>query len=230
MPRPRPPAAARGACCHDGRVTDGAVDAEGGGVDTDRLPPGQRAAADFPVLHYGPVPRFRPETWDLRVFGATASGEHHRWTWPEWSLLPRVEVVVDLHCVTGFSVLGSRWRGVAARTLLDAVPPAPAATHVVVWADYGYSANLPLDVLADPETVFASHRNGAPLTPDHGHPVRLIVPGRYAWKGPKWVRGVEYVVDDRRGFWEERGYHNVGDPWREQRYTVDERPGDGPPL
>lgn len=209
-------------------MTEGARDDGAEDSGDQRLPPGQSAARDWPVLHYGPVPRFRAESWDLRVFGATDSGEETRWTWPEWSRLPRVDVAADLHCVTGFTVQHNRWRGVAAATLLAAAPPAAAATHVVVWAEYGYSANLPLEVFAGDDVVFATHRNGLALTPDHGHPVRLIVPSRYAWKGPKWVRGVEYAVGDRRGFWEERGYHNVGDPWLEQRYRLDERPGDGP--
>jgi DMSO/TMAO reductase YedYZ molybdopterin-dependent catalytic subunit len=186
------------------------------------MPPGQYVARGWPALHYGPVPRFRPETWDFQVYGATASGEPTRWGWEEFGRLPVTEVTADFHCVTKFTVLDNAWRGVAARTLLDVVPPAADVTHVMVWAEYGYSANLTLEDFASPHTVFVTHRNGAPLSPEHGFPLRLVVPHLYAWKGPKWARGVEYLTADRRGFWEERGYHNTADPWREQRYSYQE--------
>ena len=116
------------------------------------------------------------------------------------------------------------------RPLLERVPPAPSVTHVMVWAEYGYGANLRLEDFASPSALFVTHRDGEPLSPDHGAPLRLVVPHLYAWKGPKWVRGVEYLEQDRRGFWEERGYHNRADPWQEQRYSYQERPGDGPEL
>ncbi|MGF1429730.1 sulfite oxidase-like oxidoreductase [Kitasatospora sp. LaBMicrA B282] len=193
-----------------------------------RLPPGQRLQRGWPVLHYGPVPRFKPLTWDFQVFGATASAEKHSWDHAGFHALPRTSVRADFHCVTRFSMLDSEWSGVAAATVLDLVPPAPGVTHVMVWAEYGYSANLPLAEFADPRSLFATHHDGEPLTVEHGFPVRLVVPQRYAWKGPKWVRAVEYMRADRRGFWEERGYHNVGDPWAEQRYSYQEQPGDGP--
>jgi DMSO/TMAO reductase YedYZ molybdopterin-dependent catalytic subunit len=168
------------------------------------------------------VPRFRPETWDLRVFGATASGDAATWRHADLCALPRIELVADLHCVTKFSILGIAWGGVPTSILLELVPPAPDATHVLLWAEYGYSANLPLADLADASTLLATHADGEPLTPEHGWPLRLVVPRRYGWKGPKWVRGVEYLVRDRRGFWEERGYHNSADPWREERYSYQE--------
>jgi DMSO/TMAO reductase YedYZ molybdopterin-dependent catalytic subunit len=193
------------------------------------LPPGQYVPAAWPVLHYGPVPAFRPDTWDLRVTGATASGQEHRWDWAELDTLPRARVVADFHCVTRFTVQGISWEGVPAAELLRAAPPAAAVTHVMVWADFGYSANLPIGDLAADDTLFATHRDGAQLTPEHGYPLRLVVPSRYAWKSVKWVRAVEYLTRDRRGFWEERGYHNTADPWREQRYSYQERPGEGPP-
>jgi DMSO/TMAO reductase YedYZ molybdopterin-dependent catalytic subunit len=195
----------------------------------DRLPPGQYIPRGWPVLHYGPVPRFKPETWDLRVFGATADGDEGRWTWDEVQRLPMASVTADFHCVTKFSVLDNTWDGIATRTVLDLVPPAADVTHVMVWAEYGYSANLLLEDLLAESSLLATHRNGEPLTPEHGFPVRLVVPHRYAWKGPKWVRGVEYLTADRRGFWEERGYHNRADPWLEQRYSYQEQPGEGPP-
>jgi DMSO/TMAO reductase YedYZ molybdopterin-dependent catalytic subunit len=192
------------------------------------LPPGQRLQRGWPVLHYGPIPRFKPGSWEFQIFGATADGAKHSWTFEEFTRLPRTEVTGDFHCVTRFSMLGNRWGGVAATTILELCPPAPEVTHVMVWAEYGFSSNLRLADFAAPTSIFATHRNDEPLTVEHGFPVRLIVPQLYAWKGPKWVRAVEYMTADRRGFWEERGYHNIGDPWREQRYTYQEEPGDGP--
>ncbi len=194
----------------------------------DRLPPGQYVPRGWPVLHYGPVPAFKPDAWDLKVFGETASGEVTRWTWPEFGHLPRATVEADFHCVTKFSVLGNTWRGVSTQTLLGLAPPSAATTHVLVWAEYGYSANMTLEDFSSADALLVTHRDGEPLTADHGAPLRLVVPHLYAWKGPKWVRGVEYLTEDRRGFWEERGYHNRADPWREQRYSYQEDPGDGP--
>jgi DMSO/TMAO reductase YedYZ molybdopterin-dependent catalytic subunit len=188
----------------------------------ERLPPGQHVPRTWPVLHYGPVPKFRPERWDLRVHGATASGQERRWTWAELDAMARDQVVADFHCVTKFTIPGVRWEGMLATTLAGLVPPADEATHVMVWAEYGYSANLRMsDFLAD-ATLLATHRDGERLTADHGAPVRMVVPHLYAWKSVKWVRAIEYLVADRRGFWEERGYHNVADPWLEQRYSYQE--------
>jgi len=184
----------------------------------------------MPVLHYGPVPACNRLSWDLRVYGATDSGGDHRWQWDAFMELPRTEIIADFHCVTKFSVLGITWLGVLAAEVLRLVPPAPAATHIMVWADFGYGANLPLDVFAEEGTLLATHREGRELTPEQGHPVRLVVPSRYGWKNVKWVRAIEYMDADRRGFWEERGYHNNADPWREQRYSYQELPGDGPEL
>lgn len=183
----------------------------------------------MPVLHYGPVPRFRPQTWDLHIFGATAKGDECRLSWAEFSSLPHTSVRADLHCVTRFSVLDNLWTGVTTATLVDVAPPAPEVTHVMVFAEYGYCSNLALSDFLAERSIFATHRNGACLSPEHGYPVRLVVPHLYAWKGPKWVRALEYLTEDRRGFWEERGYHNVADPWREQRYAYQELPGEGPP-
>ncbi len=198
------------------------------GVLPDRLPPGQHLPRGWPVLHYGPVPTFDEQAWELQVFGATGDGTDVRMDWARVSALPRVEVRGDLHCVTKFSVLDNVWTGICARTLLSLVPPHPEVSHVMVWGEYGYSANLRLADVAGGSAVFATHRNGERLTPEHGFPLRLVVPHLYAWKGPKWVRAVEYLTADRRGFWEERGYHNGADPWREQRYSYQEVPGEGP--
>lgn len=194
------------------------------------LPPGQYIPAVMPVLHYGPVPVFKPQTWDLRVTGATESGGEHRWSWAEVSALPRSRVVADFHCVTKFTIPGVVWHGIPALELLRLAPPEPSVTHVMVWAEFGYSANVRIGDFACDSTLLATHRDGQPLSPEHGYPLRLVVPALYGWKSVKWVRAIEYLTVDRRGFWEERGYHNRGDPWREQRYSYQELPGEGPPL
>jgi DMSO/TMAO reductase YedYZ molybdopterin-dependent catalytic subunit len=201
-----------------------------GAREADSLPPGQYVPRRLPVLHYGPVPRFNPRTWELRVCGATRSGAEHHWTWPQFSALPRCEVVGDLHCVTKFTIRGNHWAGVPAAELLRLVPPADPVTHLMIWADFGYSANVRITDFAADSTLLATHLDGEPLTPEHGYPLRLVVPSLYAWKSVKWVRAIEYLTCDRRGFWEERGYHNTADPWREQRYSYQETPGEGPPL
>ena len=122
----------------------------------------------------------------------------------------------------------TQWKSACTSVLLEQVPPAPSVTHVMVWAEYGYSANLRLEDFASASAMFVTHRDGEPLSADHGAPLRLVVPHLYAWKGPKWVRGLEYLLRERRGFWEERGYHNLADPWQEQRWSYQEEPGDGP--
>jgi len=197
------------------------------GLAADRLPPGQYIPRGWPVLHYGPVPKFDESSWDFRVFGATEGGER-RWDWAGFGELPRTEIRADFHCVTKFSLMDNTWTGVATGVLLELAPPASSVTHVMVWAEYGYSANMALADFGSDRSMLVTHRDGALLIPEHGFPLRLVVPQLYAWKGPKWVRGVEYLTADRRGFWEERGYHNLADPWREQRYSYQESPDDGP--
>ena len=194
------------------------------------LPPGQYVPRTLPVLHYGPVPSFHPDTWNLRIIGATAAGQDTCLCWREVARLPVREVVADFHCVTKFTVAAVCWTGIPACELLRLYPPAPAVTHVMVWADFGYSANVRISDFAAEDTLLATHRSGEPLAPEHGFPLRLVVPSLYAWKSVKWVRAIEYMTVDRRGFWEERGYHNVADPWREQRYSYQETEGEGPPL
>jgi DMSO/TMAO reductase YedYZ molybdopterin-dependent catalytic subunit len=186
------------------------------------LPPAQRPAHGWPVVHYGPVPRHRPDRWHLRVFGATASGDELRLDAGELAALPRSTVRSDLHCVTKWTVRDLEWGGVLTSTLLALAPPADEVRHVMVWAEYGYSANLPMSAFAEPGTVLATHVGGEPLTAEHGWPLRLVCPSLYAWKSAKWVRAIEYLVEDRRGFWEERGYHNRADPWRAERYSYQE--------
>lgn len=186
------------------------------------LPPGQRRAERLKVLHYGPVPRFRPESWRLTVGGATEDGTERSFDLEQFAALPRTRVRGDLHCVTRWSVVDNEWEGVAARTVLQLCPPSEHVTHVLAWAEFGYSATLRLEDLASPRAVLATHLDGSQLTPEHGYPLRLVVPHLYAFKGPKWLRGLEYLTGPVRGFWEERGYHAVGDPWREERYSYQE--------
>lgn len=192
------------------------------------IPPGQRHVHGWPVSHYGPVPRFRPERWNLRVFGATATGDEHTWTFDDLTALPRTTVVADLHCATGPTSTDHEWYGIPAAAVLSLIPPAPDVTHVMTWAEYGYAANFRLADFTTPETLLATHHNGEPLTAEHGFPLRLVVPHLYGYKSPKWLRAIEYLTEDRRGFWEERGYHNIADPWKEQRYSYQEQEGDGP--
>jgi len=194
------------------------------------LPPGQAVRYEHKPLHYGPVPDFRPHRWDFRVMGATETLGSYRWTWEEFGTLPRTDSVSDFHCVMRFSVPGVPWGGVRALDLVDAAPPAPEVTHVMAWGEYGYSANLRLDDFLSERVLLATHRDGEPLAPEHGFPLRLVVPHLYGWKSVKWLRAVEYMTADRRGFWEERGYHNRADPWSEQRFSYQEEPGHGPPL
>ncbi len=186
------------------------------------VPPGQKRVPQLKVLHYGPVPRFRPETWSFTVGGLTADGVERALDLEQFLALPRTTVRGDLHCVTRWSVCDQVWGGVAARMVLDLFPPADDVTHVLAWAEYGYSATLRLEDLASPRSILATHSEGEELSPEHGRPVRLVVPHLYAWKGPKWLRGLEYLTAPVRGFWEERGYHAHGDPWREERYSYQE--------
>ncbi|MFC4555872.1 molybdopterin-dependent oxidoreductase [Georgenia faecalis] len=186
------------------------------------LPPGQHLLPEAPVMHYGPVPRRRPERWRFTVGGATADGAEHALTFDDVLGLRGVEVVADLHCSTRWSTLDERWSGVAARDVLTAFPPAAAVEHVLVFAEYGYSANVRVEDLASPRAVLATHHDGAPLSDERGGPMRLVLPHLYSWKGPKWVRGWNYLTEPERGFWESRGYHLRGDAWREERYAYQE--------
>ena len=143
-------------------------------------------------------------------------------SWEEFAALPRVEVRADHHCVSRYTTQDLTWSGVAARTIIDLAPPADDIEHVLVSATYGYSSNIVLSDLASPRAVFATHLDGEPLTPEHGWPVRLVLPHLYGWKGPKWVRSIDYRRHPERGFWEQRGYHFTGDAWREERYSYQE--------
>lgn len=193
-----------------------------------RLPPGQSLTQKFPVLHYGPVPRFNPAAWDFRIWGEVE--DERAWTWDEFLQLPRTQVNMDLHCVTRWSKFDTLWEGVSVRTLVDQglIRLKPAAKYVMQHAEYGFTVNLPLEVVLQDNFLLATHFNGEPLTPDHGYPLRGVIgklAGRddlsvpYLWKGAKWLRSLEFMAQDRLGFWEQAGYHNQADVWKEQRFA-----------
>ena len=193
-----------------------------------RLPPGQSLTQKFPVLHYGPVPSFNPATWDFRIWGEVE--QEVIWTWDEFNQLPRSKLVMDIHCVTKWSKFDTEWQGVSVRTLVNEglIKPLPSARYVLQHAEYGFTVNLPLDVVLQDNFLLATHYNGEPLTPDHGYPLRGVighVPERddmktpYFWKGAKWLRGLQFLSQDQLGFWEQAGYHNEADVWKEQRFA-----------
>ncbi len=182
-----------------------------------RLPPGQYLTDDFPVLSAGPTPRTPLEQWDLSLGGEVE--EPRRWTWEEFGALPSEEVIVDIHCVTKWSKLDTAWRGVSVDTLLDGIET--SADYVTAWSDGAYTTNLPLEDVTGGKAWVAFEYDEEPLDPEHGGPARLLVPHLYFWKSAKWVRGLELKLEDEPGFWETYGYHNYGDPWREQRYWGD---------
>ena len=185
-----------------------------------RIPPGQHLTRGWPVLHSEGIPRFNPETWRFRVSGEVE--EETEWTWEEFRALPSLTVTSDFHCVTGWSKLDNEWEGVPFREVADRAKPLPTAKHCVISAPSGYTANVPLDVLLDDDVLFAWSHGGEPLPPEHGGPMRLVVPKRYGWKSVKWAHGIRFVERDSRGFWEERGYHNNAEPWAEERYSWQE--------
>jgi DMSO/TMAO reductase YedYZ molybdopterin-dependent catalytic subunit len=182
-----------------------------------RLPPGQYPEADFPVLSAGPTPRTRLDRWDLRLIGEVDSPR--RWTWQEFQALPRERVTVDIHCVTKWSKFDTVWEGVSLDTLLEGVEH--DASFLIAHCDGGYTTNLPIEDVTGGKAWIAFGYAGEPLAPEHGGPARLLVPHLYFWKSAKWIRALELSRDDRPGFWEELGYHNYGDPWKEQRYWGD---------
>jgi DMSO/TMAO reductase YedYZ molybdopterin-dependent catalytic subunit len=192
-----------------------------------RLPPGQSLTKKFPVLHYGPVPRFNPATWNFRLWGELEN--EILWTWDQIQRLPRTQMVMDIHCVTRWSKFDTSWEGISVRTLVDQgfIQLKPTARYVIQHADFGFTVNLPLELVLADNFLLATHFDGQPLTPDHGYPLRGIIghiPGRdelktpYFWKGAKWLRGLEFSAEDQPGFWEQAGYHNEADVWEEQRF------------
>ena len=187
------------------------------GYDPARLPPGQYLTEKWPVLHAGGVPRVDLATWDLRVFGEVE--EPLRLTWAELQALPATEVTQDIHCVTRWSRFDTTFRGVHWRDLAPLVRPKASARFVVAHAEQGFTSNVPLAALEDENALIAWGADGQPLEPDHGWPLRLMVPSKYFWKSAKWLRGLELLAADQPGFWERYGYHNDADYWQEQRYS-----------
>jgi DMSO/TMAO reductase YedYZ molybdopterin-dependent catalytic subunit len=191
-----------------------------------RLPPGQSLTQKFPVLHYGPVPGFNPETWDLRIWGEVE--EELEYSWETFQGLPRDEVTMDIHCVTRWSKFNTTWGGVSLRRMVEdgILKLKSSAKFLLQHCENGFTTNVPVEVALADNFLLATHFDGQPLSPDHGYPLRVVVghiPSRgdlrtpYFWKGGKWLRGLEFMPTDRAGFWEQAGYHNDGDIWKEQR-------------
>jgi DMSO/TMAO reductase YedYZ molybdopterin-dependent catalytic subunit len=183
----------------------------------EKLPPGQYLVTDFPVLSAGPTPRIDTRRWQFRI--KTEAGQEHTWDWAQFLALPSESFTVDLHCVTKWSKLGTRWRGVSLDTLLAGVET--AAEYALARSYGGYTTNLPLADLLDGKAWIVNRYDGRDLVPEHGGPARLLVPHLYLWKSAKWVSGIDLMPRDQPGFWESLGYNNYGDPWREQRYWGD---------
>ena len=186
------------------------------GIDPARIPPGQYYTDKWPVLHAGSIPSIDIATWDMNVFGLVRNPV--RLSFDELRELGECDQTSDIHCVTRWTRLDMPWKGVPLRAILDLVEPLDSARYVIAHAEQGYTANLPIEALQDPDVMIGLEADGAPLTPEHGYPARLVVPKRYFWKSAKWLRGLEFSDVDKPGFWEGYGYHNEGDPWREERY------------
>ena len=185
----------------------------------ERVPPGQYLTEKWPVLHYGTVPRFEPKNWDFRVFGKV---EHEvKMNWEEFQKLDQTLVQADMHCVTTWSRLDQKWEGIPFSKIVDLAKPTPDAQFVIAHSEYGFTANIPIEFCLRDDCLIALRANGEPLTPEHGSPIRLVVPRLYAWKSAKWLRGIEFSAVDKPGFWERNGYHNRGDPWKVERYWGD---------
>ena len=189
---------------------------EADGIDPARLPPGQYRTERWPVLHEGPVPTVDLDAWRLRVWGAVE--REVRLSWDELRALGEVELTTDLHCVTKWSRFDTAWRGVPIAAVLDRAGLAPTATHTLQHAPHAYSTNLPLADLLRPTSLVATSVDGGPIPPEHGGPVRTLVPHLYLWKSVKWVTGIQVLDHDVPGYWEARGYHDRGDPFAEERY------------
>jgi DMSO/TMAO reductase YedYZ molybdopterin-dependent catalytic subunit len=182
-----------------------------------RVPPGQHVVRDFPVLHAGGIPRTAPADWDMRVFGLVEN--ELRWDYGEFRALATARQTCDIHCVTSWTKLDTEWEGVPMAWVLDQARPHDAATHVIAHAEEGYTANLPIEEIRRDDVMLAYRFDGAELTPEHGGPLRLLVPRLYFWKSAKWLRRLEFVAGDRPGYWERLGYSNTADPWKEERYA-----------
>ena len=189
----------------------------------DRIPPGQRLVKSWPVLHYGPIPTFDGTEWDLEMSGLV----EHPFTlsYQELRALPTVTVGADMHCVTGWTTLDNEWEGIPLRVIAEGAKPKAEARWVLTHCEHGYTSDLSLEAMLDDDVLVAWGHGGASLEPQHGYPLRLVVPKRYAWKSAKWLRGLEFLDRNVRGFWEVRGYHVHADPWAEERYSYQESKG-----
>ena len=194
-----------------GRITR--IGQSRGDVDA---PPGQFVTEKFPVLTFGPTPRVPTAEWRFRVFGLVE--EELTLDWEQFNDLPQVTLDAEFHCVTQWSKLQNTWQGILFTDLMKIINPNPEARYVMAHCYGGYTANVALDVLLDDDVLFAHSHDGKPLAPEHGGPMRLVVPKRYGWKSAKWVNGLEFMAQDAPGFWEMRGYHMEGDPWKEERF------------
>lgn len=188
-----------------------------------RVPPGQRLVKGWPVLHYGPIPSFDGAAWDLEVAGLVTTP--FTMSYEDLRALPSVTVDADMHCVTGWTTLDNTWEGVPFRTIRDMAGPTPDARWVIAHCAHGYTSNLSLQAMDGDDVLLAWRNHGEDLTPEHGWPLRLVVPKRYAWKSAKWLTGLEFAAENRRGFWEERGYHTHAEPFAEERYSYQEGRG-----
>ncbi len=197
-------------------------------LEAGRLPPGQSITQKFPVLHYGPVPEVDLTLWDFRIFGRVE--REKIWNWEAFNKLPRTKITVDIHCVTRWSKLDTIWEGVSLAALVQEgiIQPLPEAKFVIQHCEFGYTTNTPIATALADNFLLATHFDGVPLTPDHGYPLRAIIGSfsdrsekvtAYFWKGGKWLRGLEFSAEDMPGFWEKSGYHNQGDPWKEERFA-----------
>ncbi len=188
------------------------------GYDPARLPPGQYLTEKWPVLHAGSVATYKDlSTWTLRVFGEVEN--EVELSWEQFNALPRGGNTQDIHCVTRWSHFDMHFEGVHWRELAKLAQPKPSARFVVAHAEAGFTSNVPLSFLEDDNALLATHADGEPLAPEHGYPLRLVIPGKYFWKSAKWLRGIELTAEDHPGFWERYGYNNDADPWKEERYS-----------
>lgn len=185
--------------------------------DKPRLPPGQTLTGKFPVLHYGEIPAFDEAAWSFRMFGLVE--KEISVSYGDFKNLPKTSIKSDFHCVTRWSKFDNLWEGVTSVEVAKLVKILPEAKYVMIHCDHGYTTNLSMKEFLDDDVIFAWGHNGAELTPEHGYPLRLVVPKLYAWKSAKWVRGVEFIESNARGFWESNGYHIHGDPWLEERFS-----------
>lgn len=184
-----------------------------------RLPPGQYTTRDFPVLSAGPTPHTSLNTWDFSISGQVQGAKH--WSWEQFQALPHEDITTDIHCVTRWSKFDTHWYGVSLDTLLQDVELAGNPGYIVAFSDGGYTTNLPLADILGHKAWITDTYEGQPLEAEHGGPARLFIPHLYFWKSAKWVRGIRLLDHDEQGFWEAAGYHNHGDPWKEQRYWND---------